>query len=200
MMMMMKKHEHKWAAIRKGYPQTICKCGELKVGTHTVLLGDLVRYSSTKLTTAAGQLGMDLATGRAQQFVGGANQAIANLSDITGGAFSAGGVITPVGLPLVGDTTLFTITPPAGDYLFTFTTLWEQGGGTNSAVLEVRVNGVALVGYSFAVVLTLVPFREMTFIGKVSLGGADVLSLVSGPALGPGMGMDPGYYSILQVA
>lgn len=84
----MKSHEHKWVSIRKGYPQKICKCGELKVGTNTVLLGDLVRYSSTKLPAAAGQLGMDLATGRAQQFVGGAVEEIANLSDITGGGSS----------------------------------------------------------------------------------------------------------------
>ena len=62
----MKAHKHKWVSIRKGYPQKICLCGELKVGTNTVLLGDLVRYSSTKLPVAAGQLGMDLATGRAQ--------------------------------------------------------------------------------------------------------------------------------------
>jgi hypothetical protein len=82
----MKPHEHRWVAIKPGFPQTICKCGELKVGTHTVLLGDLVRYSSTKFPDAAGQLGMDLATGRAQQFVAGAAEAIADLSDIGDGA------------------------------------------------------------------------------------------------------------------
>lgn len=82
-MMMTKKHEHKWASIRKGFPQKICLCGMLKVGTHTVLIGDEVRYTSTIAPTAAGQLGMDLATGRAQQFVGGAAQAVASLSDVS---------------------------------------------------------------------------------------------------------------------
>jgi hypothetical protein len=77
-----KTHGHRWVAIRPGYPQKICKCGELKVGTRTVLLGDLVRYSSTKIPTTAGQLGMDLATGRSQQFVTGAAEPVANLSDI----------------------------------------------------------------------------------------------------------------------
>jgi hypothetical protein len=78
----MKVHKHRWVSIKPGFPQKICKCGELKVGTHTVLLGDLVRYSSTKLTDAAGQVGMDLATGRAHLFVGGSTQAVAVLSDV----------------------------------------------------------------------------------------------------------------------
>lgn len=78
----MTEHKHRWVPIKPGYPQKICKCGELKVGTNTVLLGDLVRYSSTKLTDAAGQIGMDLANGRAHLFVGGSTQAVAVLSDV----------------------------------------------------------------------------------------------------------------------
>lgn len=78
----MKIHTHNWVPIRKGFPQSLCKCGMLKVGTHTVLLGDLVRYTSTKAPVAMGEIGMDLATGRAQQFVGGAAQEIADLADI----------------------------------------------------------------------------------------------------------------------
>jgi hypothetical protein len=197
----MKTHEHKWVSIRKGFPQKLCMCGMLKVGTHTVLLGDEIRYTSTKLPVGAGQLGMDLATGRAQQFVGGSAEAIANLSDIPGGApFSAGAAIPGTGFPLVGDTVLYTITPAAGDYLFTFCTQWQQGGGPNFVAVDVRINATPLVGYTTNLVFSASqPFLTAIFTGKVTLGGADALSLVAGPAANPGLTMDSGSSSILKV-
>lgn len=78
----MMKHKHKWVSIRQGYPQKLCKCGLLKVGTHTVLLGDLVRYSSSAVPGAIGEVGMDLASGRLQQYVGGVAQDVADLADV----------------------------------------------------------------------------------------------------------------------
>lgn len=103
----MKAHSHRWVSIRKGYPQKICKCGELKVGTNTVLLGDLVRYSSTKLTAGLGQLGMDVATGRPSGFVGGVDAPLALLSEVGGSG------VVAVGSPSITEMEPISLTGPA---------------------------------------------------------------------------------------
>jgi hypothetical protein len=177
MMMMMKKHEHKWAAIRKGFPQKICMCGMLKVGTHTVLLGDEIRYSSTKLTTTAGQLGMDLATGRAQQFVGGANQAIANLSDVLSSrtyAFTSPDTLT------ITDNALIPWMPGAGADISELLALVKTAPTGASLIVEffrgTRATGV--VGASLGIVTIVAgDFTASTAIAPTTIATTEFVAM-----------------------
>lgn len=50
---------------------------------------DVVRWSGSQPSVAAGDIGMDVATGRPAAFVGGVNSPLAVLSDIPGGVLSA---------------------------------------------------------------------------------------------------------------
>lgn len=77
--------QHKTSPIRRGYPQVICKCGaigvtDIKVGRNTISLSpggtDVIRWSATQLAVAAGDLGMDVATGELSTFISGSARAV----------------------------------------------------------------------------------------------------------------------------
>lgn len=88
---MLATHKHKWVAIRRGFPQRMCLCGAIKsrglvVGENTITLspagvGDVMRWSATKAPVAAGDIGMDVATGRPQAYVGGTAVDLATVND-----------------------------------------------------------------------------------------------------------------------
>ena len=78
--------------LKRSIPIFVCPCGAMKIGRNTVTLdgaGNLVRWSASGTPAVLGEVGMNTATGRLQQFVGGAAQNVANLSDAT----SAGDII-----------------------------------------------------------------------------------------------------------
>lgn len=85
-----REHRHSWKAIPglESFPQRLCRCGMVwapqgvKAGKRSTFYGDsFVRWDATATPTAAGQLGMDLATGRPKAFVGGASKDIAVSGD-----------------------------------------------------------------------------------------------------------------------
>lgn len=108
----MEPHNHKWVPIPglEHFPQRLCQCGAIKaaesmIGKNTITLSpggsDVVRWSASQAPTAAGDIGMDVTTGRMRQFVGGAPQNVASVADIalqtaiftttiTTGSFSTG--------------------------------------------------------------------------------------------------------------
>jgi hypothetical protein len=80
----MPSHVHKWEALKRGFPQRVCRCGslhatELKIGKNTITLspagvGDVARWSATQNALAAGDIGMNVLTGRPQAFIQGENR------------------------------------------------------------------------------------------------------------------------------
>ncbi len=74
--------KHKPIAIRRGYPQVMCKCGalgvrSLKIGANSITMspagvGDVIRWSATQNAVAAGDIGMDVSTGVPNAFINGA--------------------------------------------------------------------------------------------------------------------------------
>lgn len=109
-------------ALRRAVPIFVCVCGAMKVGKNTVTLdglANLIRWSASGVPTVLGEVGMDIATGRMQQFVGGAAQNVANLADILAGTGSQ--IVESVAAQvLAGGAQLLTgmsITPAAGTYM-----------------------------------------------------------------------------------
>lgn len=74
-------HRHQWFPVKRGFPQRICKCGALGVaqidaGGNTISVGipgpvDLIRWSASALPTAAGDVAMDVTSGRPRAFIEG---------------------------------------------------------------------------------------------------------------------------------
>lgn len=75
-------HVHKFTPLKKGFPQKICVCGELrgisaiKVGKNTIDVGaagagDIIRWSGTQAALQAGDLGMNVTSGRPSAFIDG---------------------------------------------------------------------------------------------------------------------------------
>jgi hypothetical protein len=65
--------------VRRGYPVYVCKCGSMKFGDRTVTLDgvlDLIRWTTSGTPTVAGEVGMDLTTGRPRAFVFNASQVL----------------------------------------------------------------------------------------------------------------------------
>jgi hypothetical protein len=126
----MKPHEHNWVSIKPGFPQKICKCGHMKVGTKTVLLSDFIRYTTTKAPVDEGDLGMDVTSGRPQFFQGAAVRNVASLDDIVGGVgnivadavFTGGNFAVPGAMSDVTDGIGFVeivyVVPANGTYYF----------------------------------------------------------------------------------
>lgn len=90
----MSSHIHVWEEVKPGFPQRFCLCGAIKarenvIGQNTITLSpggtDVARWSTTQAAVAAGDIGMNTTSGRAQFFVGGSSQDAAVLSDIGGG-------------------------------------------------------------------------------------------------------------------
>ncbi len=85
-------HQHAWVPIRKGYPQKICRCGafkarDIKVGENTISFspvgaGDVARWSATAQPAAAGDLGMDVTTGRPRAFVSQTPRDLATTAEV----------------------------------------------------------------------------------------------------------------------
>jgi hypothetical protein len=135
-----KPHEHRWVAIKPGFPQKICRCGHMKVGTKTVLLSDFIRYTTTKAPVATGDLGMDVTSGRPQFFQGAAVRDVASLDDITGGtgnivadAVFTGGTVSPGGAMAdvpdgAGFVEIIYAVPANGTYFFDAWGMAQYGG------------------------------------------------------------------------
>lgn len=75
-------HVHKFTPLKKGFPQKICVCGEvrgvsaIKVGKNTIDVGgggagDVIRWSGTQAALQVGDLGMNVTTGRPSAFIEG---------------------------------------------------------------------------------------------------------------------------------
>lgn len=69
----------------------------LHVGEHSISLspagvGDVARWSATKNSVAAGDLGMDTATGRPQAFIGSGNKALAHTGELGAVVVNSGSV------------------------------------------------------------------------------------------------------------
>jgi hypothetical protein len=88
-------HTHKFVPLRKGFPQKICTCGEvrgvssLKVGQNTIDVGangagDVIRFTDSQVALAAGDLGMDNITGRPRAFIEGEDRLMAHVDEISG--------------------------------------------------------------------------------------------------------------------
>jgi len=76
--------------LRRGIPIFVCPCGSMKFGKNTITLdpANLIRWSGSGVPAVLGEVGMDVVTGRLQQFVGGAARAVANLTDISSGGYT----------------------------------------------------------------------------------------------------------------
>lgn len=91
----MKAHKHKWEAVKRGFPQRVCRCGLLRAtsivaGENSITLspsgvGDVIRWSATKAAVAAGDIGMNTTTGRLSMFVSGAAQDVPVSKEVIGG-------------------------------------------------------------------------------------------------------------------
>lgn len=73
--------------LRRGVPVFACRCGALKLGENTLTVDGaehLLKWRTTSGTPAqAGDVGMDLATGRLRMFVGGAVKDVAHTGEIS---------------------------------------------------------------------------------------------------------------------
>lgn len=88
-------HVHKFAPIKKGFPQKICSCGEvrgvssIKIGRNTIDVGaggagDVIRFTDSQAALAAGDLGMDNVSGRVRAFVEGEDRYLATVDEVLG--------------------------------------------------------------------------------------------------------------------
>lgn len=82
----------KMYAIRRNVPIFVCVCGMLKVGKNTISMSpagsNVMRWSATQAALAAGDLGMDVATGEPQAFVGGSSKAILTTASLQQSLFT----------------------------------------------------------------------------------------------------------------
>lgn len=117
-----------------------------------------------------------------------------------GAVGSQGNVLTGVAFSTLGQNYLFSAVPGAGDWMFWFFPQFSDGSG-NTSVITVSVNGVPIAGYAVSSTpsLSTPPIERLSFVGKVTLGPLDVLTLEGSPPAGPGFAMDSGYYGLLQV-
>lgn len=63
----------------RGVPIFVCACGSMRFGSNTVTLDgvlDLIRWTTSGTPVSAGEVGMDLATGRPTAFIGNASRAL----------------------------------------------------------------------------------------------------------------------------
>lgn len=88
-------HVHKFVPLKKGFPQKICSCGEvrgvssLKIGKNTIDVGaagagDVIRFTGSQAALAAGDLGMDNVSGRARAFIEGEDRLIPHVDEVLG--------------------------------------------------------------------------------------------------------------------
>jgi hypothetical protein len=88
-------HVHKFVPLRKGFPQKICPCGEvrgvssIKVGQNTIDVGaggagDVIRFTGSQAALAAGDLGMDNVSGRPRAFIEGEDRLMAHVDEVIG--------------------------------------------------------------------------------------------------------------------
>jgi len=117
-----REHVCRFVPIRRGYPQRICICGAMRVGANTITLspagvGDVARWSASQAAVAAGDLAMNVSTGRARQFALGFSREMGSVVDGMGSRRQWG--ITQ----RVGETTLTEYGILAADYA-------ENGGAT----------------------------------------------------------------------
>lgn len=155
-----------------------CDCGALlvknmKVGGNTITLspsgvGDVIRWSATKASVAAGDIGMSTTTGRPSAFIGGAARDISedatNLNTAPGyGIYGSGSDGSPSS-PLVANTTLasgdrcvrftnldlagFILTPNTADRscVLTISGTLTMGGGTIAAAAGSTAGGAGGAG------------------------------------------------------
>lgn len=59
--------------------------GQESISLSPVGAGDVIRWSGTQLSTALGDVGMDVSTGRLSMYVGGATRAVAHTGELGGG-------------------------------------------------------------------------------------------------------------------
>lgn len=94
------QHQHKFVPMRRGFPQVMCRCGLIgvrgvKSGENSISVGngsvDIIRWSASQAPLAAGDIGMDTATGRIRQFRGGVARDVADLGDLAGSGVIAVG-------------------------------------------------------------------------------------------------------------
>lgn len=89
-------HVHKFTLLRKGFPQKICACGEvrgissMKVGQNTIDVGgagagDVIRWSGAQAALAAGDLAMDTVSGRPRAFIEGESKDLPHVDESIGG-------------------------------------------------------------------------------------------------------------------
>lgn len=89
-------HIHNFVALKKGFPQKLCRCGEMrgissiKVGKNTIDVGgagagDVIRWSGAQAALAAGDLAMDTVSGRPRAFIEGESRDLGYLDECEGG-------------------------------------------------------------------------------------------------------------------
>lgn len=187
-------HEHRYVPIRHGYPQRICKCGAMKIGKNTITLSpggaDVLRWSTTQAATAAGDIGMNVTTGRPSAFVGGVNSPFALSADIISQ------IVEATDTSALNTTTLtllpsMTITPASGTYTAWFSGTFEDvlGGGTDVIEAQIFVDGVAVAASMKRASLSVI--NEMTNISittmaRVVVDGTDAIEVRARRATGDG--------------
>jgi hypothetical protein len=88
-------HVHKFVPLRKGFPQKICVCGEvrgisaIKIGQNTIDVGaggagDVIRFTGSQAALQAGDLGMDNVTGRPRAFIEGEDRLMPSVDEVIG--------------------------------------------------------------------------------------------------------------------
>lgn len=88
-------HIHKFTPLMRGFPQKICKCGELrgitsaKIGKNTIDVGgagagDVIRFSGSQAALQAGDLGMDNVSGRPRAFIEGEDRLMPHVDEVIG--------------------------------------------------------------------------------------------------------------------
>jgi hypothetical protein len=147
--------KHRPIAIRRGYPQVICRCGSLgvrslKIGENTIRMspagvGDVIRWTGTQAAVATGDIGM-AASGRPQVFVGGSNQQLAIVAE-TDSVLGWGASITgtPAYLVRWGSTTDVSVAAGARDAIISV----PRSGGVDN--LRIRRSNIAIVTQTFEV-------------------------------------------------
>lgn len=88
-------HIHKFVPLRKGFPQKICACGEvrgvssIKIGQNTIDVGaggagDVIRFTGSQAALQAGDLGMDNVSGRPRAFIESEDRLMAHVDEVIG--------------------------------------------------------------------------------------------------------------------
>lgn len=138
--------------LRRGVPIFVCSCGALKIGTNTLQMdgaSHLIKWRTTSgIPAQAGDVGMDLATGRLQMFVGGTSVPVAHVGDIGANLLSYVGS--------VGIDTDLAISPAlaSGEALkLEITAQWAPGAAGQKIRLRARPAGGAYdtTGYYSAI-------------------------------------------------